>query len=133
MAGPDRGHEVRDVELKWIVGFAIILAVVLVATFALMRWTFHRFEQRERARQGAPVSLVEPQGASLPPEPRLQANPRQELKAMRAEEEAILGSYGWVDRELGIVRIPIDAAMEIVVQQGIGEDTVVRGDRGESE
>jgi hypothetical protein len=41
-------------------------------------------------------------------------NPK--LTELRAKEDAELGSYGWVDRKKGIVRIPIDRAMELVVQ-----------------
>ena len=55
----------------------------------------------------------------LPPAPRLQANPRLELQEMRAEENAVLQSYGWVDRDQGVARMPIDEAMKIVVQRGL--------------
>jgi hypothetical protein len=44
----------------------------------------------------------------------LQVQPQTDLERMRATEEAILNSYGWVDREAGIVRIPIDRAMEVL-------------------
>jgi hypothetical protein len=33
-----------------------------------------------------------------------------------ARRRARLGSYGWVDREKGVVHVPIDRAMELVVQ-----------------
>ncbi len=55
----------------------------------------------------------------LPPEPRLQTNPREDLRDLRAQEDAILNSYGWVDRAAGSVHIPIDRAMEIVLERGI--------------
>lgn len=35
----------------------------------------------------------------------------------RAFEQTLLGTYGWVDREARLVRIPIDRAMELYVQQ----------------
>jgi hypothetical protein len=38
---------------------------------------------------------------------------------LRAEEDLVLSSYGWVDKEKGIVRIPIEAAMRRVVRDGI--------------
>ena len=47
----------------------------------------------------------------LPPEPRLQNHPREDLLALRRAEDAVLNSYGWVDRTAGIVRIPIDQAI----------------------
>lgn len=45
-------------------------------------------------------------------------NPK--LEELRTQEEATLGSYGWVDREKGTVRIPIDRAMELVVRESAG-------------
>jgi hypothetical protein len=38
---------------------------------------------------------------------------------MRAEEDQILGSYGWIDRERGIVRVPIDRAITLLAQKGL--------------
>jgi hypothetical protein len=36
---------------------------------------------------------------------------------MRAAEERVLHGYAWVDREKGIVRIPIEQAMEILAEK----------------
>ena len=47
----------------------------------------------------------------LPPAPRLQTLPAQDLAAVRAEEDRTLTSYGWVDEHAGTVRIPIEDAM----------------------
>jgi DNA-binding GntR family transcriptional regulator len=38
---------------------------------------------------------------------------------MLAAETAILHSYGWVDRDAGIVRIPIERAIEILAERGL--------------
>jgi len=119
MAGTERKHETRDVNLRWMVISGVILVVLLVAAFVMMRWTFDLFEAREAGRQSEPATLVADPGPSRPPEPRLQANPRLELQEMRAEEIAVLESYGWVDRDKGVARMPIDEAMKIVVQRGL--------------
>jgi hypothetical protein len=42
---------------------------------------------------------------------------REELTTLRAREEAILNSYGWVNQEAEIVRIPIDRAIDLFVEQ----------------
>ena len=60
-------------------------------------------------------SLIPP-ASSVPPEPRLQVDPSEELQVFRKEQDQILNSYGWVSREDGRVRIPIERAMELVVQ-----------------
>lgn len=38
---------------------------------------------------------------------------------MRAEEDKILNSYDWVDKEKGIVRIPIQRAIDILASKGL--------------
>ncbi len=52
-------------------------------------------------------------------QPALQANPAQDLMKMRAAEDAILNTYGWVDQSAGIVHIPIDQAIDLVAEQGL--------------
>ena len=67
----------------------------------------------------------------LPPEPRLQTNPRQDMKDLREEEDARLRSYGWVDRNAGVVRIPLDEAMKLTLQRGLPArqtDPLIKGD-----
>ena len=56
---------------------------------------------------------------ALPPEPRLQAEPKIELKDLRESEDLILSSYGILDPEKGIARIPIDKAIDIVAGKGL--------------
>ena len=55
----------------------------------------------------------------LPPEPRLQVSAPKDLKLYKAAQGEILNSYGWVDQKAGILRIPIDRAMDILVQKGL--------------
>jgi hypothetical protein len=51
-----------------------------------------------------------------PPKPTARAS---ELLEMRATEDAVLHSYGWMDRPAGIIRMPIDRAMELLVERGL--------------
>ncbi len=41
------------------------------------------------------------------------------LKAFRADEDALVNGYGWVDPEKGIVRIPVDRALDLVAKEGL--------------
>jgi hypothetical protein len=45
--------------------------------------------------------------------------PGQELKATRAAEDLMLKSYAWVDKDKGIVRIPIQRAIDLLAQRGL--------------
>jgi len=53
------------------------------------------------------------------PQPRLESNERTEINAFRLQEEQKLNSYGWVDQNAGVMRIPIDRAMQLVAQRGL--------------
>jgi len=54
-----------------------------------------------------------------PPQPRLQVNARADLAASREREARMLESYGWIDRSRGAVHVPIERAMELVLQRGL--------------
>jgi hypothetical protein len=53
-----------------------------------------------------------------PPQPRLQTDPGADAGAYRAQADHVLNSYGWVDRQHGIARIPIAEAMRRLAVQG---------------
>ena len=63
--------------------------------------------------------VTTPAPTLLPPEPRLQANPAQDFQALHATQEAELNIYGWIDRENGVVHIPIDRAMELIAHSNL--------------
>jgi hypothetical protein len=113
-------HERRDVNVFQISAFGIGLLlgciVVVFAMYGLFTYLFKR-EDAKNARN--PTATMLSERAKLPPEPRLQAQPKVELKDLKADEDAILSSYGWIDPNKGIVRIPIDQAIDIVAQKGL--------------
>jgi hypothetical protein len=53
------------------------------------------------------------------PQPQLQVAPIPDLKAFRADEDKVLNSYAWVDQPKGIVRIPIDQAIDLLAKRGL--------------
>ncbi len=112
-------HEESDVQIGGLFGFAIGLTVV-VAFLAFVVWVLFSFFAAREARQTTPAyPLAAQEENRLPPEPRLQTNPRQDLSDLRAQEDQILTTYGWVDKNAGVVRIPIDQAMKLVLQRGL--------------
>ena len=52
-------------------------------------------------------------------DPVLQTLPSSDLAAFRKQEDADLNKLGWVDRDAGIARIPIDDAMGLIAAQGL--------------
>jgi hypothetical protein len=53
------------------------------------------------------------------PQPRLERNERVEINEFRLGEEQKLNSYGWVDEKAGVVRIPIERAMQLIAEHGL--------------
>lgn len=47
------------------------------------------------------------------------ARPEQVLAEHRAKAQDWLESYGWVDREGGIARVPIEEGMKVVLREGL--------------
>ncbi len=116
-AGPSSpGHETRDLQPRTILIFGIALSVTILVCLAVANWMFHYFAALQTA-SSPPLSPLARQEA--PPGPHLQAQAPEDLRKFRAEEEATLNSYGWVNQQGGIVRIPIDRAMQLLVQRGL--------------
>ena len=111
------GYEVEDASVREIVFTGIGLAVgTIIICFAVAG--LFKVLTATQGSSRLPTTEV-PSAQSFPPTPRLQAKPWQELEVLRAHEDQVLGSYGWVDKTTGKVRIPIDRAMDLVIQHGL--------------
>ena len=116
---PDLNRETSDVNVASVLGFGAGLIVAAALIHFLVWLLFVYFSTREAQRVAPQYPLAAGQIERLPPEPRLQTNPREELRDLQAQEDAVLGSYGLVDKDRGVVRIPIDEAMKLIVQRGL--------------
>ena len=111
-------HEESDVNV-WAIGkFGIVLMLGCIAALALVVGVFKYFQTREKAE---PVVAMAPNAdaRNLPPEPRLQPAETADMQQMRAAEDQILNGYGWVDREHGVVRVPISIAIDMLAARGL--------------
>jgi hypothetical protein len=110
------GYETRDANVRGVFTFLVFLAVVLLFT-ALLCWGLFKYFSTNQAN---PASASPFAGTrQLPTGPQLQVNPREDLLRFRAEQEQSLESYAWEDREAGTVRVPIERAMELLLQKGL--------------
>lgn len=111
------GYEKSDLAPKPIIAFGVILAVVtilaLAATYGMVRllgwWEAPRLET-----PASPLAV-----RSVPAEPRLQVEAPKELRSLQAAEQTVLTGYAWVNKEAGIARIPIERAMQLVLERGL--------------
>jgi hypothetical protein len=120
--GPDnpdnsRGYEVEDASVREVVwtgvGLAIGTLIVCIAVLGLLRV----LQSAEVGARQPITDMAVP--STLPPEPRLQEKPWEEMELFRRREDQMLTTYGWSDQANGKVRIPIDRAMDMVVQRGL--------------
>lgn len=115
---PKHRHETREAVPRYILYFAAAVAISVVAAF-LVSWGALDFFRGHQTHP-APKSALSGRRV-LPPAgvPRLQAHPATDLQVYLKHEREILDTYGWVDRKKGIVRIPIQRAMNILLQNGL--------------
>ncbi|HWW83764.1 MAG TPA: hypothetical protein VNZ26_09195 [Vicinamibacterales bacterium] len=120
-------HETRDANIRGVFAFGVGLVVTGVVVSVVV-WLLFRYLAAGENRASEPPyptatasSRAAPAGlqAPLPPEPRLQVHPREDLIDLRRHEDEVLGAYGWVDKNAGLVRIPIEEAMRIAVERGL--------------
>ncbi len=111
------GHEVSDAHFRPIVIFMLVLCLLVVFVFALMVWMFNYLERRAEATDQQPSALADRR--ALPPEPRLQVVPRVELDQYRESVTKQIESYEWIDKDAGVVRIPIERAIELLSERGL--------------
>jgi hypothetical protein len=114
---PKVSHELSDLRPDYIAIFGIALTAVIVAATVVASLLIH-FKAAEFSRQETPLPRLA-QEREATPGPRLQVGANKDLRQMRAGEDAVLNSYGWVDKDSNIVRIPIHRAMEILAKQGL--------------
>jgi hypothetical protein len=120
-------HERTDVNVSGVLLFAVGLFVVAAVVHLLIWVLFGFFDSREAVRRAREYPLAAAQENQVPPEPRLQTNPREDMRELRDREDEVLTSYGWVDKHAGIARIPIEEAMKIVVERGLPARQVPKG------
>jgi hypothetical protein len=113
------GYETRDIDFPKLISIGIVLIVGTALSMVVAALVFTYLAGKEAGMQPPPSSLTAVTTPTQPPEPRLQTTPVADLKEYRAKQEEMLTTYGWVDRKAGLVRIPIDRAIEVVAQRGL--------------
>ena len=114
--GSSPGYEKHDVDARKVTVYGLLLILVIIGVgLAVTIAVFQYLGKPQPGDSGSPLLQI-PQTL---PEPRLQMNPVRDYQEFRAAEEAYLNSYGWIDRLNGVVRIPADRALELVLQRGL--------------
>ena len=112
------GYETRDANVRGVFKFLVFMSVTL-AVAALLCWGL----VRHFSRQNAGAASVSPIAETPPPGPQLQAKPREDWLKYHQQQEQALETYTWENRASGIVRVPIERAMELLLQKGLPVQT----------
>jgi hypothetical protein len=132
------GYDRRDIIVPaitkstiWIFGFCIFCFIISVPIYNYLT-TPGGFSKglssgwksmTGQSREPDPVSRIRLDKDT----PRLQDNvtTKIDIEEMRRTERERLGTPGWIDQNKGIVQVPIERAMEIVVERGVGTGSAV--------
>lgn len=106
-------HETADIDGRRVWATAAVLA----ATIVLAGFMAAGAVALIGTMVGRPLAPINPPPTAMPSPPLLSA-PSRDLQALRAEKRALLSHYAWIDRTHGIVRIPIERAMSLLIARG---------------
>ena len=109
------GYETRDASIPWIIKVAAGTLATIAFAFLAMYGLFKVFE-RMPATESKATDMEMQQVTN--PGPMLQIDNTVDLRTLRAQEEERLHSYG-MDSRSGVVRLPIERAMELVAERGV--------------
>ena len=114
-----RGHEIRDLNARGLFWFAVILLTCVLIIHIAVALIFKYFAGQNPQTFAAETPIVPSRDQW--PKPAQQISPDQDLKEFRARQEKLLHSYGWVNQEKGIARIPIERAMDLIIQENANQ------------
>lgn len=129
-AAGNGGYERQDLQVSGILYFLLTLGIMTALCALGIRGLYAFLEHREKLSQPAVNPLV----TNIPadtrhvprdyeekafPDPLLEKDEHTKIDDLRLKEEKTLYSYGWVDEKAGTVHIPIDRAMDLLVQRGL--------------
>jgi hypothetical protein len=113
--GPTEGDGVSYKGLIW---FGVILAGTTLVCQVLVWGMFDLLEGQAKADDPGRAPLAAPIGTLAPP-PNLLTDEPANLARFHAEEDQVLTTYGWMDKNEGVVRIPIARAKALLLQRGL--------------
>ena len=133
----EASFEQQDLGVVGVVYFMVGLAIVIALVYGIVAGLYHVLEASDQKRQTPvnPMAIktgVDPRSMTFPdvqkkveatfPQPVLERSEQIQLSdygKQLKEQDRILASYDWVDQKNGVVRIPIDKAMDLLAQRGL--------------
>jgi len=118
---PRVAYEHGDADVFTVSKYAIALGFGVLIAASAMWGLFSWFEHQQTLEvTKLPAAVLESRRTVTPPEPRLQATPKLDLREYRAAEEESLKEYKWLDGGAKTTaRIPIEEAVAMIAKRGL--------------
>lgn len=116
-------YELSDVNSTPVIIFAVSIALLIGTAIVVVIGLLGNF-QAQAVEAATPLPPLADTQQLPPAGPRLQTNPERDLRQLQAADQAVLHSYGWVDKAAGKVHIPIEQAIDLLLER----EGVRRGD-----
>lgn len=122
------GFEHEDLSSRGVFYFLAGLVLLSIVIYLIVFGMYRFLDSYERAHRPPLSPMATPQtdtrtvtheNTQTFPQPRLEENERMQLRPFIEDQDRKLATYDWVDKDRGTVRIPIDRAMELIVQRGL--------------
>lgn len=122
------GYEREDLSSRGVFFFMAGLALFALIIYLIVFGMYRFLDTYEKAHQPAMSPLVTPQTDTRTvtaedtksfPQPRLEENERTQLNQIIEDEDRKLATYNWVDKDKGVVQIPIERAMDLIAERGL--------------
>jgi hypothetical protein len=132
-SGHETEFEHEDLGTRGVFAFMIGLAVIGIVIYFIIVGMYSFLDKYERSQMATASPLDTSKGAMSRVvtqadmdktfkdngAPMLETNERGQFRDFLVNQENQLSSYGWIDEKGGVARIPIQRAMELVVQRGL--------------
>ncbi len=135
-------HETTDVNIKAVAGFGIFLVISGIVLHFALYGLYIVFDKQFEKRNPPPNPMMEAErpvgsdtmtaetqaetakrlnktfgGNAL--NPMLQIDDVRDMDVMRKSQNTQMAEYQWMNKDTGSVRIPIERAMELIVERGL--------------
>lgn len=122
-------YEREDLSPAGVMYFMAGLAVVVIAIYLIVSGMYSFLDRYERTHLQGSINpmvptkpdtrIITPEDPLSFPQPRLETDERTQFNGYIEKQEQTLLTYGWVDKDSGVARIPIDRAMDLIAQRGL--------------
>ena len=122
------GYEREDLGVRGVFYFLVGLVVFTIIIYVIVFGMYRFLDTYEKSHQAAMSPMVSPpadvravtsEETQTFPQPRLQENERAQLRQVIEDQDRKLATYNWVEKNKGVVQIPIERAMDLIAERGL--------------